>query len=103
MTMWFDVLPVHPPPLPLESFTGYLVRLAEANHLKTKSALASMTHPDKRWKGTWSDYPLHDLATYVLPPNVQSVNSKPQRFTIWSESSGEALRGIIAVVFYSAA
>ena len=31
---YFDTLPLHPPPQPLESFTSYLTRLAEANGMK---------------------------------------------------------------------
>jgi hypothetical protein len=53
----FEVLPVHPPPFPLESLTGYLVRLAEANGLTTKSGLTAIAFPQLRWKMNWSDYP----------------------------------------------
>jgi len=34
---YFDALPLHPPPQPLESFTSYLTRLAEANGKKRYS------------------------------------------------------------------
>jgi hypothetical protein len=66
MTMWFDVLPLHPPPLPLESFTGYLVRLAQLNQLNTKTALTALTHPRRKWKNTWSDYPLQDFGNLCV-------------------------------------
>ncbi len=41
----FDVLPVHPQPERLESFTGYLTRLAEANGLTRYSDLAQRLFP----------------------------------------------------------
>lgn len=47
----FDVLPVHPAPLPLESYTSYVTRLAESNGLTRYSDLAArlfpQTHPLK--------------------------------------------------------
>lgn len=35
MEYYFDVLPIHPKPKPGESFTSYLTRLAQLNHLST--------------------------------------------------------------------
>ncbi|SRR6266571_4167134 len=39
----FDVLPLHPPPMKLESLTSYLMRIAEANHIHTFAALSAIT------------------------------------------------------------
>lgn len=47
MTLYiFDVLPVHPAPLPLESYTSYLTRLAESNGLTRYSDLAERLFPN---------------------------------------------------------
>lgn len=44
---YFDVLPVHPPPEALESFTSYLTRLAEANKITSVLDLATICFPDQ--------------------------------------------------------
>jgi hypothetical protein len=44
-TYWFDVLPIHPPPERLESYTGYLTRLAEHNGLMRFTDLADRLFP----------------------------------------------------------
>jgi len=48
----FDALAVHPQPEPLESFTSYLTRLAEANHIPTCGALLRFVGINERenWK-----------------------------------------------------
>lgn len=55
--MWFDALALHPPPEPLESLTGYLVRLAELNAIRTKSALSAVAFPRLQRKANWTDLP----------------------------------------------
>lgn len=55
--MWFDALALHPPPESLESLTGYLVRLAELNAIRTKSALSAVAFPRLQRKGNWTDLP----------------------------------------------
>lgn len=55
--MWFDLLAIHPSPEPLESFTGYLVRLAELNAIRTKSALSAVAFPHLQRKANWTDLP----------------------------------------------
>jgi len=55
--MWFDALALHPPPEPLESLTGYLVRLAELNAIRTKSALSAVAFPHLQRKANWTDLP----------------------------------------------
>lgn len=42
----FDCLPVHPPPQPLESFTGYMIRLGELNQVRSISALRTLLFAD---------------------------------------------------------
>lgn len=66
---YFEVLPVHPPPHPLESLTSYLVRLAEANSLTTKSAVTAIMFPHKKFKAEWSDYPYLSYGTLPLASN----------------------------------
>jgi transcriptional regulator with XRE-family HTH domain len=41
----FDVLPIHPPPHPLESFTSYLTRLAQENGIQHFSDIAYRLFP----------------------------------------------------------
>lgn len=55
--MWFDALTIHPPPEPLESFTGYLVRLAQTNAIRSKSALSAVAFPRLKRKANWTDLP----------------------------------------------
>lgn len=43
----FDVLPLHPPPAPLESFTSYLMRLAAANGITRPCDLGHRLFPEK--------------------------------------------------------
>lgn len=42
----FDTLPVHPRPYRLESFTGYLTRMGEVNHIKSLYGLSALLFPD---------------------------------------------------------
>lgn len=55
----FDTLPVRPQPQPLESFTSYLTRLAEANGIRSTRALFRLCFPDGRRGFTLNtgDYP----------------------------------------------
>lgn len=55
--MWFDALAIHPPPEPLESLTGYLMRLAELNAIRSKSALSAVAFPHLKRKASWTDLP----------------------------------------------
>jgi len=62
----FDVLPVHPQPRDLESFTGYLTRLADENgihHLNNLSVLSGFAFAEVR---SPSDFPVLK-AFYRLP------------------------------------
>lgn len=48
MFAYSDVIPVHPRPYPLESLTGYLIRLAEANLISTVAALVALLFPRRQ-------------------------------------------------------
>jgi transcriptional regulator with XRE-family HTH domain len=65
--MWFDALALHPPPKPLESLTGYLVRLAELNAIRSKSALSAVAFPRLQRKANWTDLP---RASYGALPDA---------------------------------
>src|SRR5256885_2113505 len=56
----WKVLPLHPQPQPLESFTSYIMRLAEANGLKSINELATLA--DTRWSR------VHTSPDYPCPP-----------------------------------
>jgi TniQ len=44
-------LPLHPQPQPLESFTSYLLRLAEANGLRSIYEIAQLEHQSSSREG----------------------------------------------------
>jgi len=56
----WKVLPLHPQPQPLESFTSYIMRLAEANGLKSINELATLA--GTRWSR------VHTSPDYPCPP-----------------------------------
>src|SRR5260370_12960596 len=47
----WKLLPLHPQPQWLESWSSYLIRLAEANGLKSINELATLAGLRGRWKG----------------------------------------------------
>lgn len=56
----WKVLPLHPPPQPFESMTSYLIRLAEANGLRSMSefvGLLGISYGRLTWVCTFADYP----------------------------------------------
>ena len=60
---YFDVLPYHPQPQPLESLTGYLLRLAEGNGLQSVQGLVMTCFPTlggKKYIHIPTDHPLTD-------------------------------------------
>src|SRR5690606_5682716 len=58
-TPYFEALPVHPQPTPMESLTSYLTRIAQANHLKSVDALSVVLFPfqSRRTTRTYADFP----------------------------------------------
>src|SRR5438034_6678777 len=62
---YFDVLPLHPQPEPLESLTSYLTRLAEINEMHSVKALATLCFPDQTLNVVRGlrDYPLSSFDT----------------------------------------
>lgn len=59
MAYYFDALPLHPKPEHLESLTSYLMRLAEANGIRTVDGLTAVCFPnqDRRITRDLADYP----------------------------------------------
>jgi transcriptional regulator with XRE-family HTH domain len=45
---YFEVLPIHPPPQPMESMTSYLTRLAQANGIPNICRLQPIIFPDRK-------------------------------------------------------
>src|SRR6266568_4235403 len=60
----WKVLPLHPHPQPLESFTSYLIRLTEANGFKSIYDIAVLVGVKHRWNWIYhsADFP---NATYT--------------------------------------
>ena len=58
-TYYFDVLPLHPRPEYLESFTSYLMRLAEHNGISSIDGISALCFPlqDRRITRDVADYP----------------------------------------------
>lgn len=55
---YFDTLPLHPPPEPLESLVSYLIRLSEENGILHTSGLDALTGQKASTTiRVWSDYP----------------------------------------------
>src|SRR6266568_2955068 len=67
---YFEVLSVHPPPEPLESFTSYLTRLAEMNGIRSMTGLAAVSSFESRPSGNalrnLKDYPPPSFGTLEL-------------------------------------
>jgi len=59
MTYYFDALPLHPPPEPMESLTSYLMRLAELNGISSIDGISTLgfPHQDRRITREIADYP----------------------------------------------
>lgn len=77
---YFDTLPVHPQPKPLESFTSYLTRLAQANGMRSMSQLSRLCFPDGSQKFTINagDYPPRSfgaLATAAVCPESELLRT----------------------------
>lgn len=91
---YFEVLPMHPPPQPLESFTSYLVRLAEANSLTTKSALTAIVFPHMKFKPEWSDYSYLSYGTLPLASNCPESRLRATTFYPLLQKFGRAMAPI---------
>jgi transcriptional regulator with XRE-family HTH domain len=64
---YFDKLPTHPQPKPLESFTSYVIRLAQLNGVQTLSGIASICSfgPLRYNVNHFNDYP---------PPSLEGLS-----------------------------
>ena len=86
---YFDVLPIHPQPEWLESFTSYLARLAAANHIRTRHRLFSICFPDRHTSHAWTWTDHLPISSGLLPivasfPPCPCCRRPP--FSIWQES-----------------
>lgn len=61
---YFEILPIHPQPEPLESFTSYLIRLAEANGLGSAQGFVRLLFPasEQTCQRYLRGYPLDSFA-----------------------------------------
>ncbi len=78
-TYHFDVLPLHPHPRPLESFTSYLMRLAELNGMGRYSDLAYRLFPDRT-----------PLQVRAITDHIPVLMSQLARETVCSEATLQA-------------
>ena len=65
-TCFFDVFPVHPQPEPMESFTGYLTRLGEANRMPTIGELFITAFPNTSYQPPDATRVLNDYSTLAF-------------------------------------
>lgn len=71
MLYFFDTLPVHPPPQPLETFTSFVPRVAVANGIPTVERMSSLCFPSRTVRlRNFADYPL--LSFEELPRLIVS-------------------------------
>ncbi len=104
---YFDVLPIHPSPEPLESFTGYLTRLAEANGVQSAKSWITYLFQGRRQaiRKDATDYPpvsfsqLPVASTYsenmLLSTTFYHLGRKFNRSTL-PQHLGRFLRGTVA-------
>lgn len=64
---WFDILPVHPQPLPLESLCSYVTRLVEANRLRWPGRFYRLIFPAYRYPRSNSFVDLPPRSLGVMP------------------------------------
>jgi len=69
----FNSLPLHPQPEPLESFTSYLIRLAEENHIDRPQSLFLLFGGDDKMKRT-ADYPHYTIERLSLAAACDKAN-----------------------------
>jgi hypothetical protein len=65
-TCFFDVLPVHPQPEPMEAFTSYLTRLGEANRMSTIGELFITAFPNTSYRPGHATRVLSDYSTLAF-------------------------------------
>src|SRR6266568_255590 len=63
MSSYFDSLPLHPLPRPLESFSSFVLRLAEANGIQSVRVLSALLGVSATTFIRLSDYPLLSFGT----------------------------------------
>jgi hypothetical protein len=63
---YFDSLPLHPLPRPLESFSSFVLRLAEANGIQSLHVLSALLGISAATLTRLSDYPLLSFGTMLI-------------------------------------
>jgi transcriptional regulator with XRE-family HTH domain len=83
LTYYIDVLPIHPHPKQLESFTSYLTRIAEANGIASAQALSAICFPGKNPRSTriFADFP--PVSFGALPTVTTCSESELQATTFY--------------------
>lgn len=106
---WFDRLPLHPTPKPLESFSSYLIRLADLNQIDRVTGLGYTLFPRTRYRahrqGWYMDVPLNSFeympeATGCTAEQLQATTfhhllfklNRPTVFSFLSTHLGAVLR-----------
>lgn len=74
MRFSFLVLPLHPPPLPQESLTSYLIRLAETNGFTSVNALSTVNELGLAHQARQPDAPISNFGS-LAEITAQSVES----------------------------
>lgn len=79
-TYYFDTLPIHPQPEPLESLTSYVTRLADANEIRSTYHVKKIFFPNRGASAVrrMADLP---LATYDALPTLAACSETVLRAT----------------------
>lgn len=92
---FFDVLPWHPRPQPLESLTGYLTRLAQGNGLQSIQRLIVTCFPGQYERGSMhipADYPMVSWDALPTAAACSEVALRATTFYHLTEKFGRSAR-----------
>jgi ribosome-binding protein aMBF1 (putative translation factor) len=102
---YFDLLPAHPPPELSESLTSYLLRLAQANRIKTLIGIAATCFPSKRQSDIrrTADMPLQQAELDSLSAATNCPPARLQQTTFYhlSRSLGRKIKPRAMPMFLS--
>ena len=102
-SLFYDVLPLHPQPLPLESFTSYISRLSEANGLKTAEEIVRLLFSGTSMSSyavrQMADFPLTSLGTLPVLALCSQSDLLMTTFFHLGRKFGRSPQGIRAGVF----
>jgi len=92
---YFDVLPLHPQPQPMESLTSYLMRLAEANAIPTLFRFQPIISPGDRRHGdpmrNMKDLPLRSFASLSKASLCSEISLQATTFYNLAQKFGRPL------------